>query len=191
MSRVVIDPGHLKLIDGKYVVPGKRSPQVPPGIYEGEFNWDVALYVRWILRDGGRDAVLTYEKEQRENPTLASRVKAAENADVFVSIHANASPEPGWSNARGSVVFSSPRSMDLGQCIYDELGGLPIIRRRHGPVKNNALYVLRKTDCPSAIVECGFMTNRADAAYMSSANGRAAIGRAIAIGIMEYQELFK
>jgi N-acetylmuramoyl-L-alanine amidase len=38
----ILDPGHGGMAFGHYMTPGKRSPQVPPGIYEGEFNRAIA-----------------------------------------------------------------------------------------------------------------------------------------------------
>lgn len=82
IARVVIDPGH-----GGHD-PGARSN----GITEADLVLDVALRLEALLREEGVDVVLTRRTATfvplEERTAIANRVKA----DLFLSIHANASP---------------------------------------------------------------------------------------------------
>jgi N-acetylmuramoyl-L-alanine amidase len=82
VSRVVIDPGH-----GGHD-PGARAN----GLTEADVVLDVALRLEALLREEGVDVVLTRRSNTfvplEERTAIANRV----GADVFVSIHANASP---------------------------------------------------------------------------------------------------
>lgn len=183
--KIVVNPEHLRSIDGRYLIAGKRSPQIPPGIYEGDFNWEVAGHLAHMLKGFGHDAVLTYGPEQKKNMMLKHRVRAAEGADLFVSISANASPEPGWSKARGSVVFTNKSGFGVGQCIHETLGDIKeaIPQRFSRPRLHAGLYVLRRSPCPAVLIECGFMTNKDDVDFLASMHGKGCIARAIARGI--------
>jgi N-acetylmuramoyl-L-alanine amidase len=79
---VVIDPGH-----GGHD-PGARAN----GLTEADVVLDVALRLEALLREEGVDVVLTRRSHTfvplEERTAIANRV----GADVFVSIHANASP---------------------------------------------------------------------------------------------------
>ena len=152
-----------------YLTKGKRSPEVPPGIFEGEFNRDISrrLVYRINIETDHQAINLT---PGPINIPLKSRVKYAnELMDevselvIWLSIHANASGKNGWSDASGPRVFCHPGSIE-GRSIADKLGW---------PVKTSrTLYELRKTKMPSVLLECGFMTNRSEAEIMASEPGR-------------------
>ena len=84
VSRVVIDAGH-----GGHD-PGARAN----GLTEAELVLDVALRLEELLREEGLDVVLTRRTDVfvplEERTAIANR----HQADLFVSIHANASPRP-------------------------------------------------------------------------------------------------
>jgi N-acetylmuramoyl-L-alanine amidase len=85
VSRIVIDPGHG----------GHDSGATADGITEAELVLDVALRLEKLLRQvPGVTVILTRRTDDfvplSERTALANR----ENADLFLSIHANASPTP-------------------------------------------------------------------------------------------------
>jgi N-acetylmuramoyl-L-alanine amidase len=82
VSRVVIDAGH-----------GGHDPGAKgKGVTEAELVLDVALRLEKLLTAAGIDVVLTRRTDDfvplQERTAIANR----ENADLFLSIHANASP---------------------------------------------------------------------------------------------------
>jgi len=87
VARVVIDPGH----GGQD--PGARAN----GLTEADVVLDVALQLEALLREEGVDVVLTRRTSTfvalEERAAIANRVEA----DLFLSIHANASPTTGTS----------------------------------------------------------------------------------------------
>lgn len=92
--KVVIDPGH-----------GGKDPGAigPSGLKEKDVTLDIALKVREILKtDPSFEIVLTRDKDifipLNERTEIANRV----GADLFISIHANASPN---SYARGIETY--------------------------------------------------------------------------------------
>ncbi len=93
VSRIVIDPGH-----------GGHDPGAQgKGIAEAELVLDVALRLEKLLAKlPGTDVILTRRTDDfiplPERTAIANR----ENADLFLSIHANASPAP---QARGIETY--------------------------------------------------------------------------------------
>ena len=58
MAIWIIDPGHEGMSpEGLYLRAGKQSPFVPPGIYEGEFNHDIAKRLCDVLTAFGIENV--------------------------------------------------------------------------------------------------------------------------------------
>ena len=80
--RVVLDPGHG----------GSNAGAQGPGIHEKQLTLAIASLVAAHLRDHGIDVVLTRTGDK--TLTLRQRTEVADHlpADLFVSIHANASP---------------------------------------------------------------------------------------------------
>ena len=92
VSRIVIDPGH-----------GGHDPGAQGrGITEAELVLDVSLRLQKLLEKAGVEVILTRTTDDfvplQERPAIANR----ENADLFLSIHANASPS---STARGVETY--------------------------------------------------------------------------------------
>lgn len=80
--RVVLDPGHG----------GSNAGAQGPGIHEKQLTLAISNLVAAHLRDHGIDVVLTRTGDK--TLTLRQRTEVADHlpADLFVSIHANASP---------------------------------------------------------------------------------------------------
>ncbi len=81
VSRIVIDPGH-----------GGHDPGAKGrGVTEAELVLDVSLRLQKLLEQAGIEVILTRTDDEfvplQERPMIANR----ENADLFLSIHANAS----------------------------------------------------------------------------------------------------
>jgi N-acetylmuramoyl-L-alanine amidase len=93
VARVVIDPGH-----------GGHDPgaQGAAGVVESTLVLDVALRLEKLLKDSGVDVVMTRRTDEfiplEERTAIANR----ESADLFLSIHANASRNNG---ARGVETY--------------------------------------------------------------------------------------
>ncbi|MBP1611612.1 MAG: putative N-acetylmuramoyl-L-alanine amidase [Acidobacteria bacterium] len=91
--RVVIDPGHGATEDGAIG---------PSGLKEKDLALDMARRLAALLKADGFEVVLTREGD--DGPTLDQRAEIAnvQRADVFISLHANASRS---SKARGAETY--------------------------------------------------------------------------------------
>jgi N-acetylmuramoyl-L-alanine amidase len=117
--------------------------------------------------------------------SLRIRVNEANSwgADYFISLHTNASELPAATGIE-AFAFSAPSvAFSLGEDILTELSRTTGLKNRGMKVRTN-LYVLRKTQMPSVLVELGFITNPSDAALMSTRPDLFAQG--IYQGILEY-----
>ncbi|MDZ7814556.1 MAG: N-acetylmuramoyl-L-alanine amidase [Planctomycetota bacterium] len=180
---VVLDPGH----GGSD--PGAIGPDTR--VTEARLNLDIARLVADKLRARGCTVYLTRSSDIYLS--LGHRVRFANNrdADVFVSIHHNASRDR---SVRGFEVFYSKnnpngasrlkRSVELGKSICNSLHGRWNTRNRG--CKHKSLYVTRLTSMASVLVEVEFMTCRDIEKQMTGDwfQGQAAAG--ISIGIMNH-----
>ncbi len=167
---VVIDAGHGGHDRGG--IPGQR-------VAEKDMTLDVALRLRNILSANGYNVVMTRSTDVFV--PLGGRVAIANsyrNA-VFVCIHFNATPRSGASGIE--TYFYSRESLPLASAIhYYVAGGAPSENRG---VRRRGYYVLRKTNVPAVLVECGFLTNPTEAAYAQTTSYRQRLAEEIAAGV--------
>ncbi|HUH02206.1 MAG TPA: N-acetylmuramoyl-L-alanine amidase [Kofleriaceae bacterium] len=106
-----IGPGPLVVIDPGHGGTNMGAPGVVPGVFEKHVTLAIAALVGRELSARGLNVVLTHTED--EYLTLRHRVRRANQlgADLFISIHANATPAHGQ---RGYETFVlSPRGVDV------------------------------------------------------------------------------
>jgi len=173
---VVIDPGHGGYDRGG--MPGQVLPEKP-------FTLDVGRRLARILKnDRGIKVVLTRTDDyyvSLPQRTSIANAYAGYNA-VFVSIHFNS----GWRlGAYGieTYYYNSP-AYRLAALIHPRviqaMGSIDRGIRRRG------YFVLRRNRLPAVLVECGFLTNPAEAARIVTPGARENLAEAIAAGIEKY-----
>ena len=174
---VVIDPGH-----------GGNDPGAIGigGIREADVVLEVSKIVKKLLTDKGVKVDLTRKNEI--DLDLPPRVSLANNsdADIFVSIHANASRGKRRDiNGLETFYYRGWRGRLLAKKIQKQ-----ILRVSPGSpdrgVKQGRFYVINNTSMPAVLVEIGFLTGRLDARRLEKASHRKRLAYAIAKGILEY-----
>ena len=180
---VVIDPGHGGIDSGAIGV---------NDIYEKDVVLNVAkaiLKLNKSLFDNELDIYLTRYTDTLISLSDRSRLAKSLKADVFVSLHCNASQN----NSRGVEVYvhdsdnpNSKASIALGVSILNESTQKLGFKKRG--VKFANFRVLRETIsyCPSIFVEMGFMTNPDEADYFLEAKNIRAMALAVLMGVMDY-----
>lgn len=179
--RIAIDAGH-----GPETA-GKRTPD--DSMREFHFNSVTARYVREeLLKYEGVEVLFTHADDGSRDVPLRERTDKANawKADALVSIHANAYGS-GWNDAQGIETFVyTPRPAEavrLAEAVQQRL--LLETGRRNRGVKADNLHMVRETDMTAILVECGFMTNKAEAELLKSDSYRRACAKAIAEGLAE------
>jgi len=167
---VVIDAGHGGHDRGG--IPGQR-------ISEKDMTLDVAQRLRNVLAASGYRVVMTRDSDVFI--PLATRVAIANsyrNA-IFVCVHFNATKRMGAGGIE--TYFYSRDSLPLASAVhYYVAGGAPSANRG---VRRRGYYVLRKTNIPAVLVECGFLTNPTEGAYAQTASYRQKLAEEIAAGV--------
>lgn len=184
---VVLDAGH-----------GGHDPGAiggSTGQLEKDAALDIARGVRDYLLEAGLRVLMTRDGDCFVD--LDGRPQRAEEGegDLFVSIHLNSSTKPtaqgvntyafdsgGNPNAPGARHVL--RSRELAKQIQKALVGATDAVPRVENSKNFA--VLRGSDMPAVLVECGFLSNGDEAAKLASEEYRMRIAEGIANGILAW-----
>ena len=121
--------------------------------------------------------------------SLAARVRDANRwgADVFISLHTNASTNPRAGGSEALIYsLNSTVARELSEDILRKMTEATGLRNR-GLVERPGLYVLKETAMPATIIEMGFISNPVDAELM--AYSPELFARGIYRGILEYYGL--
>ena len=189
---VALDPGHGGY-DG-----GARAHD--SGVWEKVTTLEIALAVEKELLARGADVVLTRREDvclaegdtatkARKRADLQARVDIAKaaQADVFLSIHLNEYRSRGES---GPQVFYQRGGEDgrllagvLQSALIEGLSPKKVRKAMAGDY-----YVLR-SPIPSALVECGFISNAEEERLLLDAAYHLRIARSLANGLEEYLTL--
>ncbi len=171
---VVIDAGH-----------GGRDPGAVGigGLQEKGVVMDISNQVARLLEQNGVQVVMTRQDDREID--LAPRVQLANrvNADIFVSIHANAI-DMSRPDVNGIETYYYSSGQRLAQTIHNSL--LQGTGARDRRVRQARFYVLRHTSMPAVLLEVGFVTGAEDAPRLANAAYRTQLAQAIVQGILQY-----
>lgn len=171
-STVVIDAGHGGHDRGG--IPGQR-------IAEKTMTLDVARRLQAQLRAAGLRTVMTRNSDDFISLGQRVAIANAQRDAVFVSIHFNSATRRGACGFE--TYYYNRRAGPLAAALYSRL-------TRAWPSENRGLrtrgfYVIRRTRIPSALCECGFLTNPGEGALILRAQTRQRIANLLAQAIIE------
>ena len=186
---VCLDPGH------GVESPGKCSPD--KSYYEHEFALDMARRIQTHLERCGVRVVLTRTDEhcptgKADTNDLLKRVAISDaaGADLFVSIHSNASGNE-WSNASGLMIYTSagPETASrnvAAKAVLSRMTAAGVELRGSPLVHDIELVVTRKTAAPAMLIEYGFHTSRMEVERLKKSSYRAKLAEATAKGVCDF-----
>jgi N-acetylmuramoyl-L-alanine amidase len=187
---IVVDAGHG----------GVDSGANRPGVREKDINLAIALQVRDGLQGSNAKVMLTRDTDVElsgscDNEKVRGRYRRDLNArleliqesdaDLFVSIHANASSNPRQRGVECYYYSKSEAGKTLALLIQEQL-------RTVAPISQEAeranFFVLRRNHVPAVLIETGFITNPNERVLLQSPEYQRKIAEAIVSGIVKYYQ---
>lgn len=181
---VVLDPGH----GGRD--PGKVGAQ---GEQEKDINLAISLKVKERLEKDGVEVVMTREKDvmladedasNKKLEDLNNRISIINERQpaVAVSIHQNSYSDASVKGAQVFYFTHSDKGKQAAEAMQKEL--LEFDQENTRKIKaNDTYYLLKKTEVPTVIVECGFLSCPEEAALLTDEAYQKKLAEAIAKGI--------
>ena len=173
MAIVVVDAGH-----------GGHDPGAVRGTrLEKNDNLRMALAVGRILQNCGVNVVYTRTTDVFIPLVERSNISNRARADLFISVHRNASVNPAAHGVE-NWVFTTPsaRSLDAATRVLNNVVAAGVQSNRG--IKRGNFAVLRNTIAPAMLFEYGFISNAEDNRLFDA--NFDAYARATANGIMEH-----
>lgn len=202
ISTICLDPGHG----------GKDSGYHVGWHYEKIYTLALAAELQSQLKKAGFNVMLTRTKDKfvelTERPDVANR----RGADLFVSLHFNAT-ETGKNEVAGPETYcitpvgasssnAQGEGANHGACIANRVENKSLLlayQVQKALVKNLGVEdrsvrrarfaVLRDAEMPAILVESGYMTHPAEGRKIYDADYRRRIAAAIVKGILNYQKI--
>lgn len=183
---VVVDAGHGGADGG---VQGVNT-----GVYERELNLSIAYKVKAELEkaqinvvmtrttsDGALDTMLTQKQEDMQK---RKKIIMDASPDCVVSIHQNKYTQQ---SRRGAQTFfwGDSSLADVLQAALNENLNKVNTGRTFSALKGD-YYILRQTPYPSALVECGFLSNPLDEALLVTDEYQNKVAKVIADSIISF-----
>ena len=182
---IIIDPGHGGLDAGKVGVNGKE---------EKEINLNISLKIQKLLKKQGVKVKMTRTEDERlaENQVEDLKARTAlvnkEKPDLVVSIHQNSYHEESVSGAQVFYYTDSEQSKRAAELIQEELQEIDPQNTKQAK-GNNTYYILKKTEVPVVIAECGFLSNYEEADKLADGEYQQELAEAVVKGILRYLEM--
>lgn len=186
-AHIVLDPGHGGFDPGKVGT---------AGTLEKDINLAISLKLKEILVKSGYTVTMTRQKDEALCEQNASRKKVSdlnarldliqkEEPELTVSIHQNSYS----AGTKGAQVFYYSRSEEghrlarvLQETLKEEIGD-----GNHRVEKaNDSYYMLKKSQGPFVIVECGFLSNPEEEKLLNSEDYQKKMAKALAEGIEKF-----
>ncbi|MCH5147214.1 MAG: N-acetylmuramoyl-L-alanine amidase [Clostridiales bacterium] len=185
---IVIDAGHGGIDAG---VVGRVTD-----VKESDINLAIAKQLKSYFSEAGFTVVMTRTSNgglyglpnsgfKMRDMKKRKQIIEESSADMVISVHQNSCP---LETRRGGQVFYNPDSecgKALADCIQSSLNNMKECVKKSSALAGD-YYMLKCTESPSVIVECGFLTNGEDEKLLSSPEYQKSVAYAIFKGAVSY-----
>jgi N-acetylmuramoyl-L-alanine amidase len=185
---VAIDAGHGGFDPGKVGI---------NNALEKVINLSIAYKLKSLLEQNDILVIMTREDDNglyqksvgnKKREDMKKRVAIINSSDavIAISIHQNSFTQE---SSRGAQVFYYQKSVDgkmLAEIIQEKIKKSLKDGNKRAAKSNDSYYMLKQTNCPLVIVECGFLSNKKEANLLCDDYYQEKMAWAIHMGIMEY-----
>lgn len=179
---VVVDSGHGGSDPGKVGI---------NGAIEKDVNLKIAIKLKNLLQEQGVKVIMTREDENgladSKVEDLKKRVSIInqEKPLLAVSIHQNSYQGESIHGAQVFYFTHSQEGEKAAKIIQEALLEVDSENTRSAKA-NDTYYMLKKTEVPVVIVECGFLSNQKEADLLVTEEYQQKVAEAVVKGIIKY-----
>lgn len=185
---IVLDAGHGADDSGKLGI---------NQALEKDVNLAIVAYLQELLQQHGITVTLTrsddlplYEEgvSNKKMSDMKKRIQIITDAqaDAVVSIHQNSYTESAVCGPQVFYYKDSAEGERLATCIQSRFTDLLGEKNRRKVKANKDYYLLLHTPIPTVIVECGFLSNPAEAEDLVTESYQRQVAEVVCHGIMDY-----
>lgn len=185
---IVIDPGHGGRDPGKVGV---------NNILEKDINLSISFKLKSLLEQNDIKVIMTRENDSglysqsdsyKKRADLDNRVNLIDSskADMAISIHQNSFSEEYVKGAQMFYYTKSEQGRILAETIQTQVVKTIGDGNHRKAKSNDSYYMLRKTQCPLVIVECGYLSNVKESELLLDEEYQEKMAWGIHLAIMQF-----
>ncbi|MFL0248213.1 N-acetylmuramoyl-L-alanine amidase family protein [Candidatus Clostridium stratigraminis] len=175
---IVIDPGHGGIDKGANY----------GSIYEKDINLKIVNYAAQQLEFSGIKVLLTRDEDKLLALKEIGDITNSSSADIFVSVHVNENKESKYCGVSSYYYdpngFQTEERIRLARTMQSEL--VKSDSWKNVGILRQNFAVLRYSNIPSVLLECGFISNTEDRNKLTQDNVLKNFGDNIAKGVIKY-----
>lgn len=185
---IVLDAGHGGFDPGKIGVEGQKEAEINLAIAKQVKMYLEANDIKVIMTREGQEGLYDESATNKKVQDMKRRIEIMEEAKPFavVSIHQNSYTEEYVNGAQVFYYEDSREGEMLADFLQEALREYLNPGNRRQKKGNSSYYLLKKTQVPTVIVECGFLSNVQEAKLLSSPEYQDKVAWAIHMGILQY-----
>lgn len=178
---IVVDPGHGGEDPGKVGI---------NDVLEKDLNLQIAMKVRDLLEEVGITVVMTREDDKvpdAKKVDLQQRVDLINNTQptLALCVHQNSYTSPDIYGAQVFYHTKTEEAIDVASLVQESLRTIDPTNKREIK-ENDTYYMLKYSEVPTIIVECGFLTNPTEAQKLTTEEYQDEVAFAICEGIIKW-----
>lgn len=184
---VVLDAGHGGDDPGKIGIHGEK---------EKDINLSVVKKLKTLLEQNDVTVVLTRETDESladagvSNQKVCDMRKRVEliaevQPDLVVSIHQNSYTQESVCGAQCFYYAQSQDGKRLAEILQENMKTYLNPENHREAKENETYYLLKRTVSPTVIVECGFLSNDAEATLLSTEEYQDRVAWAVCMGVLQ------
>ncbi len=183
---VVVDAGHGGSDHGAYSTDGS--------ITEKELTLAIIKKIKALNSNANINLVLTRETDVFQTVQEKADFTKAQHADLFVSIHIDATSSEAANSKTGLSVYvakdnftNTGSSKLFASAVINEFkNDFPLSVTELPQQSAIGIKVLQESTCPAVLIEAGYITNKKDLAYLKTDAGKEKIAANILAAIERY-----
>lgn len=185
---VVIDAGHGGIDPGKVGINQALEKDINLAIAQKVKHYLELSDVEVIMTREGEEGLYEPQDSNKKVQDMKNRVALIDSsgADLAVSIHQNSYREEYVKGAQVFYYATSLQGKTIAE-IMQKTFAETLDKENHREAKaNDSYYLLKKTQAPIIIAECGFLSNREEAALLTAEAYQDRVAWAIHLGVLRY-----
>lgn len=186
---LIIDPGHGG-IDG--------GASAADGTVESQINLSLALRLEAMAQMVGLETEMTRREDISIHDPEASTIRQQKVSDlknrvalvngipggVLISIHQNSLPEAKSVHGAQAFYNQTAGAEELAKAVQETLNAAVNDKPKEAKPAGKNVYLMANTEAPAVLVECGFLSNDAEAARLQTPEHQSKLALAILSGLM-------
>ncbi len=185
---IVIDPGHGGRDPGKVGINNALEKDINLSIAKKLKNLLELNDIKVIMTREEDNGLYSEEDSNKKRADLDNRVDMIHNskANLAISIHQNSFSEE---YVKGAQVFYHTKSEEgkkLAQMLQSQIVDTIADGNHRKAKSNSSYYMLKKTECPLVIVECGYLSNTNEAELLINEEYQEKMAWAMHLAIMQF-----